>query len=117
MPVNQINVEYWFRLLYECFHGACYSSAWLAWLASFLAHLWVWVVVIGYILSVFSFSLSSTTMRLFDRASAANFTTLLVEAGATESTSSRWQHIGVCRRDRASGARRSSRLISCSTIC
>ncbi len=96
MPVNQINVEYWFRLLYECFHGACYSSAWLAWLASFLAHLWVWVVVIGYILSVFGFLvIVYTTMRLFDlrKREGKFYSTLLVEAGATESTSSRWQHI------------------------
>ncbi|MGH7175057.1 MAG: hypothetical protein ACREGR_01710, partial [Minisyncoccia bacterium] len=47
---NQINVEYFFRLIYDCFVGACTVGGIGGFLA-FLAHLWVWIGVLGILLS------------------------------------------------------------------
>jgi hypothetical protein len=51
-PASQANVEYWFRLFYECIHGSCYGSTGPAIFAAWLAHLWLWITIIGYIVSV-----------------------------------------------------------------
>ncbi len=96
MATNQINVEYWFRLLYECLHGACYGSIGYAWLSAFLAHLWIWIVIIGYALSVLGlFVIIYTTVRLFDlrKREEKFYSTLLIPAEAKGGISSRWQHI------------------------
>ena len=69
MPGNQANVEYWFRLLYECFHGGCYGSTPIdtALFSAWLAHLWLWVVIIGYALAVVALIIIIyATVRLFE---------------------------------------------------
>ena len=48
----QANVEYWFRLLYDCLRGTCYDSIGMTEFSAFLAHLWLWITIIGYVLSV-----------------------------------------------------------------
>ena len=34
MQVQQLNVEFWFRLLYNCLHGGCYAGGGLAGLSA-----------------------------------------------------------------------------------
>jgi hypothetical protein len=65
MPTTQANVEYWFRLLYECINGACYGS--MAEVSSVAAHIWLWIIVIGYALSIAGLIVVVyATMRLFE---------------------------------------------------
>lgn len=96
MPGNQANVEYWFRLLYECFHGACYGSPGLAGFLAWLAHLWTWITVLGYLLSVIAlFVIIYSTMRLFElrKREEKYYSTLLVEPDAPGGAHPRWEHI------------------------
>ena len=65
MPAEQLNVEYLFRLIYDCFRGSCYGS--MSGLSAWLAHLWLWIIAIGYTLSVIGlFVIVYTTVRLFE---------------------------------------------------
>lgn len=94
MPSSQANVEYFFRLLYECFHGTCYGS--MAGFSSFVAHLWLWIIVIGYALSVFGlFVIVYCTVRLFElrKREEEFYSTPLVVSGGKTGMHPRWEHI------------------------
>jgi hypothetical protein len=96
MTGNQTNVEYWFRLLYDCIRGACYGSTSFADLSAKLAHVWLWIIIIGYLLSALAlFVIVYSLVRLFDlRHREHEFLTTLIElpekAGGP---SSRWAHV------------------------
>jgi hypothetical protein len=61
---NQLNVEYFFRLLYDCFHGACSGD--VSGLEAYLAHLWVWITILGYLLAFLGLALVIyCSMRIF----------------------------------------------------
>jgi hypothetical protein len=90
----QANVEYWFRLLYECLHGACYGS--LAGVSAFLAHLWLWVIAIGYALSIFGlFVIIYCTVRLFElrKREEEFYRTPILAPEAAGGMHPRWGHI------------------------
>jgi hypothetical protein len=94
MQGNQSNTEYWFRLLYDCLHGGCYGST--DGLVSFLAHLWLWIVAIGYALSVIGiFIIIYCTVRLFElrKREEEFYSTLLVAPDAASGEHTRWEHI------------------------
>lgn len=96
MAGNQSNVEYFFRLLYECFHGACYGSLDTAGLSALLAHIWLWIVVIGYGLSVIALIvIVYTTMRLFELRKREHeyYRTPLTPPEEARGASQRWLHI------------------------
>lgn len=96
MQANQLNVEYWFRVLYECFHGGCYGSNGLVGLSAFLANLWVWIIIIGYILSAIGlFVIIYCTVRLFElrKREEEYYGTLLVAPGHDRDVNHRWIHI------------------------
>ena len=93
---DQANVEYWFRLLYECFHGACYGPVSVAGFSAWLAHLWLWIIVIGYALAVGGlFIIIYVTVRLFDLREREEkfYSTLLLTPEATGEVHARWRHI------------------------
>ena len=93
MTGNQLNVEYWFRLIYDCFHGGCFGSAGFS---ASLAHVWIWITVIGYILSIIGlFVIVYATVRLFELREREEkyYSTLLPVAEKTGGVSARWQHI------------------------
>ncbi len=46
-----LNIEYWFRLIYECFTGKCVPGVGGDYL-SLLVTLWLWITWIGYIIVV-----------------------------------------------------------------
>ena len=55
---SQINVEYFFARIYDCFHGGCYGSSsgsGLSEVAAFAAAVWFWVNIIGYLLAAAAF--------------------------------------------------------------
>lgn len=92
----QINVEYWFRLLYNCLHGACSGTTSGAEFSAWLTHLWTWIIIIGYALSVAAlFVIVYSTMRLFELRAREekHYGTLLVAPDAEGGTHPRWEHI------------------------
>jgi len=90
----QSNVEYWFRLLYECIFGACYGS--MTGAAAFFAHLWLWIVFVGYALSIVAlFIIVYCTIRLFElrKREEKFYRTLIVSPDAEGGMHPRWEHI------------------------
>lgn len=96
MPAaTQLNVEYFFRLLYECFHGAC-GSAQTAGLSALLAQVWVWITVIGYALSVIGlFVIIYATVRIFElrEREGEYYRTVIAAPTALGGAHPRWEHI------------------------
>ncbi|MSU74752.1 hypothetical protein EXS57_03175 [Candidatus Kaiserbacteria bacterium] len=91
----QTNTEYFFRLIYECFHGACYGSIGYDAFSAWLAHLWIWIVFIGYALSVIGlFIIIYCTVRLFElrKREEEFYRTLIVPEGKGD-MHPRWEHI------------------------
>lgn len=96
MAGNQTNVEYWFRLLYECFHGSCYGSVDLTEFSAWLAHVWIWIIVIGYILAILALVLIIySTVRLFElrHREEEYYGTILLAPESEGGTNPRWLHI------------------------
>lgn len=92
----QLNVEYWYRLLYECLWGSCYNSIEYSQLIAWLANAWVWIIIIGYALSVIGlFIIIYTTMQLFELRDRERkfYSTLLLTPEAKREIHSRWEHI------------------------
>lgn len=93
----QLNVEYFFRLFYNCIHGDCYGGVTTAEFSAWLAHLWLWIINIGYVLSVIGILvIVYATIRLFElRAREKIFYSTLIPVPGTESAgqSPRWLHI------------------------
>ncbi len=95
MQAEQLNVEYFFRLFYDCYHGTCYLNPSYAGLFAFLAHLWLWIIVTGYALAVLGMILIIyEIMRLFDLREREGkfYGTILVSPESTEENP-RWVHI------------------------
>ncbi|MFA5745151.1 MAG: hypothetical protein WC887_02985 [Candidatus Paceibacterota bacterium] len=90
----QLNVEYWYRLLYECARGSCYGS--LNQFGALIAQLWLWIIVVGYALSVVGlFVIVYTTMRLFQLREREEkmYSTIIPSSETAGSTNLRWKHI------------------------
>jgi len=95
MPSTQANVEYWFRLLYELIYGAHASLNYDAFTA-FVAHLWLWIIVIGYALSVIGlFVIVYVTVRLFElrKREEEYYSTPIVPSEGKGGMHPRWEHI------------------------
>lgn len=91
---DQINVEYFFRLIYNCFHGGCHVSA--TGFSAFLANLWLWIIGVGYVLSVIGlFVIIYCTIRLFElrKREEEFYGTLILAPDAESGGHPRWQHI------------------------
>jgi len=94
-PGNQANVEYFFRLLYEWFFGEHRLADFSSWQA-FFSHLWLWIIVIGYLVSVVAlFIVIYTTVRISElrKREAIYYSTLIPSAETTGAASPRWEHI------------------------
>ncbi len=95
MQPVQANVEYFFRLLYDLLHGARGAADYAAFQA-FLAHLWLWITGVGYLLSIAGlFVIVYALVRLFElreRESKFYGTLLLAPEGAG-GVNPRWTHI------------------------
>jgi hypothetical protein len=94
----QTNVEYWFRLLYECFHGGCSSggSADTTQLSAFLSHLWLWIIFVGYIIAVLGLIvIIYCIVRLFElrKREEEHYEKLLIAPDGKEGMNPRWRHI------------------------
>ena len=95
MPSSQANVEYFFRLLYDLIYGTHASLNYDAF-AAFVAHLWLWIIVIGYALSVIGlFIIVYCTVRLFElrKREEEFYSTPLVMSGGKTGMHPRFEHI------------------------
>jgi len=91
----QANVEYWFRLLYELIYGS-HASVDFQGISALIANIWVWIVGVGYTLSVIAlFGIVYCMVRLFELREHEEeyFHTLLTPPGVKEGMHPRWEHI------------------------
>ncbi len=94
-PSSQINIEYFFRLLYDCLRGACYGSVGLAGFLALLARLWLYIIFIGYAVAVVGLIfIVYALIELFElrRQEAEKYGTVLLAPSASEENK-RWKHI------------------------
>ncbi len=95
MDSQQLNIEYFFRLLYAIFSGTT-ADLNLTTLQIFLAKAWVIVMIVGYGSSLIGFALIIfITMRLFElrKREEEYYSTLIVAPATTGEENPRWKHI------------------------
>lgn len=97
MP-SQLNVEYWFRLMYECFRGGCYpgGSVDTSQLNALLANVWLWIIFVGYLLAMAALAMIIySTIRLFElrRREGEYYGKLLLSPDQKIGVNPRWAHI------------------------
>lgn len=93
MISSQANVEYWFRLLYECVRGSCYNVN--VGVPAILSSLWFWTIIVGYLLSILAFIvIIYCLMQLYElRKREEEFYSTLIAAPQGREENRRWQHI------------------------
>lgn len=94
----QANVEYWFRLLYECFRGRCYAGgpADTTQLSALLSHIWLWVIFVGYIIAILALIvIIYAIIRLFELRKREDeyYGKLLIAPDGKEGINPRWHRI------------------------
>lgn len=97
MPANQANVEYFFRLLYECLRGGCYGNGSIdaSTFLALLAHLWLLIIVLGYALAIVALVLIIyCTIRIAElRKREEEYYGTLILAPEEGGINPRWEHI------------------------
>ncbi|MHB8914124.1 MAG: hypothetical protein ACYC4I_03920 [Minisyncoccota bacterium] len=96
MPATQANVEFWFRLLYGCIRGSCYGQVDESQFSAWLAHLWLWVIVVGYALALAALVvIIYSLVRLFElrKKEKEFYSTLLTTPETSGGANPRWLHI------------------------
>ncbi|MDD3531357.1 MAG: hypothetical protein PHV99_02085 [Candidatus Pacebacteria bacterium] len=95
MPSTQANIEYFFRLFYDLFYGPHASLDFSAF-GAFVAHLWLWVIIVGYALAVIGlFIIVYCTVRIFElRKREEEFYSTIIPSSETKGAMHpRWEHI------------------------
>lgn len=97
MQANQANVEYWFRLFYNCIRGGCAGgSVDAAQFSALLARIWLWIVAVGYVIAVLALvAIVYILIRLFElrKREEEYYGTLLLAPDMTGANNPRWVHI------------------------
>ena len=63
---DQANIEYFFRLLYQCIHGGCAPGT-PAWIREFLSSLWTWIALLGYLIAIIALCVVAyCTFQIFE---------------------------------------------------
>ena len=96
MGIEQVNVEFFFRLFYDLIYGTHASALDYATLKAIAASLWDWLVVIGYTVALLALLvIAYSTIRLGDirRREKIHYATLVDEPEAAVGASPRWGHI------------------------
>ena len=89
----QVNTAYLSELIHG--FGIVGPSDYVA-LQAYMAHLWLWLIVVGYVLSVVGLiAIVYIIIRLFElrRREEAYYSTVITAPGATGGVNPRWQHI------------------------
>jgi hypothetical protein len=87
-----VNVEFWFRRLYECIFGGCFVNGDPS---VFAAYIWMWISILGYLLALIGiFVIIYCTVRLFElRKSEEEQLGELILAPEAGIGNPRWAHI------------------------
>lgn len=96
MQDDQLNIEYFFRWLYELLQGVQGTSGDVNPLWVLIARVWSWIVVLGYAFSVLGlFVLVYATMRLIElrKREKEFYSTLIVTPEQAHEVNLRWKHI------------------------
>lgn len=97
MPADQLNVEYVFQVIYECLRGGCHAgSNGAAQFSSLIAQIWLWIIIIGYALSVLALIvIVYSLIRLFElrKREEEYYGTLLLAPDSGKESNPRWTHI------------------------
>ncbi len=91
---EQLNIEYLFRLIYDLFHNGVGVNG--SGLAAYLAHLWVIISYVGYVLSAIGLAFIIYAMiRVFELREREEhyYGTLLLAPEAATEGNLRWKHI------------------------
>ncbi|OYV27677.1 MAG: hypothetical protein B7W98_01275 [Parcubacteria group bacterium 20-58-5] len=92
---SQINVEYFYRVLYDCLRGSCYGSVGFSALSAFLARVWLYIIYLGYVVAVLGLVfIVYALIELFElrKAEAAKYGTVVLAPSGSEENK-RWKHI------------------------
>ncbi|MES2225697.1 MAG: hypothetical protein V4480_02710 [Patescibacteria group bacterium] len=95
-PVHFINLEYFFRILYNLLHGGGVSTFSVTGLLATAAHIWLVFTVIAYIFSLAAIGLLVySTMRLYQirKEEEPRYETIEPEAARQHVEHSRWSYI------------------------
>ena len=89
----QANVEYFFRLLYDLFHG--FGGVNYTALEATAARIWIWIAIIGYIIAALSFALIVYLLvRMFElREREEEYYRTLLPAPEGAGKNARWEHV------------------------
>lgn len=85
-----------FVFFYDLFHSGQNSTVGYSGFQAWVAHLWLWIVVVAYVLSAIGLvAIVYIIMRLFDlrHREEAYYHTLIAAPGADEGVNPRWEHI------------------------
>lgn len=95
MAAPQLNIEYFFRLLYDCLRGACTGGIGYARLETLLSHVWLIITIVGYLLAALAlFVIIYALVRLSAlREEEKKYYGTLIGEAATAPANGRWQHI------------------------
>jgi hypothetical protein len=95
MPATQANVEYFFRLLYDLIFGVHAALGYDSF-SALLAQLWLWIIVVGYGLSVAGLLvIAYCSVRLFElrKREEKYYGTLILAPDAESGGHPRWRNI------------------------
>lgn len=95
-PVHFLNIEYFFRLLYDALHGTHTASLGYGGILLFLSHLWLVITILAYLLSLAAIGvLVYSTMRLYQvhKEDAPKYATKSAHDVHEQVEHSRWQYI------------------------
>ena len=92
-PETGANVEYWFRLLYECLVAGCRTTG--PDLSAYLASVWLWIIWIGYLLTVLGlFVIVYCIVRIYElRHKEEHQLEHLIALPEADEGTPRWVHI------------------------
>lgn len=95
-PAQQANIEYFFRLLYDCLRGACYGHADASSLLALLAQLWLLITDLAYLIAVIALIfIIYSTFRIFElrKREAEFYNTILPATEGETGEHPKWTHI------------------------
>src|SRR6185503_12131348 len=95
MRSEQINIEYFFRLLYDLFAGTHTPGLDYTTLTALAANLWFWIVLVSYLVSIVGlFIVAYAMLRLYDvRKREEAYYSTLIAAPVTAGVNPRWVRI------------------------
>ena len=95
-PIHFLNVEYFFRLLYDAFHGTHTAGIGFSGLLAFFSHLWLVVTILAYLASLAAIGVFIySTMRLYQirKAEEPRYVTIGEHEAHAQVEHSRWAYI------------------------